>query len=90
MIERLMNLERPYGKSEYRKLSEKIVQLKQQLCGQLSPQGKDQLEELADIYLEQNAILLENRFIEGFCAAIDLAQDYLEHTTADPQQPPES
>lgn len=38
MIERLINLERPHGKSEYRKLSEKIVRLKQQLCGQLNPQ----------------------------------------------------
>ena len=35
MIERLMNLERPYGEPEYSRLSEQITQLKQTLIVQL-------------------------------------------------------
>lgn len=88
MIERLMNTERPYGELGYNELSEKIVQLKQQLSAQLSPQGKEQLEQLADTYLEQSAALQESSFIDGFCAAVDLALDYLEYTTANRQRPP--
>lgn len=93
MIERLINLEQPCEEPRYHKLTEQIVQLKQQLCGQLNPQGKEQLNQLTDIYLEQSAILRESAFIAGFCAAVDLASDCLMHritsnTTANQQQPP--
>lgn len=96
MIERLINSESSYGGPEYRKPSEKIIQLKQQLCGQLSPpQGKEQLEQLTDAYLEQSAVLLEVSFTDGFCTAVDLVLDYLEYritvrSKADPQQTQES
>ena len=36
MIERLMNLEHPYGEPQYRNLSEQIISLKQQLFSQLN------------------------------------------------------
>ena len=95
MIERLMNLERPYGEPEYSKLSAQIGRLKHQLCGQLSPQGKEQLEQLTNAYLEQSAALSECSFADGFCAAVDLALDYMEHRIAtcsktDQRQTPES
>lgn len=79
MIERLMNLERPYGEPEYSKLSAQISQLKQQLCEQLNQEGKTWLEQLADTYLEQSAVLSESSFTDGFCVAVDLVLDYLEH-----------
>ena len=96
MIERLINSGNSCDGPEYRKPSEKIIQLKQQLCGQLSPHGKEQLEQLTDTYLEQSAALLEVSFTNGFCAAVDLVLDYLEHritvccSKADQQQTQEA
>ena len=95
MIKRLMNLERPYGEPEYSRLSKQISQLKQQLYRQLNQEGKDWLERLADTYLEQSAILSESSFTDGFCAAVDLALDYLENrittcSKGDQRQTPES
>lgn len=95
MIERLMNLERPYGEPGYSKLSAQISQLKRQLNSQLNPQGKEQLEQLTNTYLEQSAALSEGSFTDGFCTAVDLMLDYLEHRIpacpkADQPQTPES
>ena len=91
IIERLINSERSYDGPEHHKPSAKVIQLKQQLRSQLSPQGKEQLEQLTDTYLEQSAALLEVSFTDGFCTAVDLVLDYLEHritarSRADPQQ----
>ena len=88
MIERLMNMGSLYGRPECSKLSEKIIRLKQQLYTQLSPQGKEQLEQLTDPYLEQSAALLESSFVDGFCSAVGLMQGYLKYTTINQQQPP--
>ena len=91
MIEILFNAESSCDGPEYRNLSEKIILLKQQLCSQLSPLGKEQIEQLTDAYLEQSAALLKVSFTDGFCTAVDLVMDYLEHriavrSKADPQQ----
>ena len=95
MIERLMNLEYLYGEPQDRNLSEQIILLKQQLGRQLNQQGKDQLDQLTDNYLAQLAALREAAFIDGFCSAVDLMVDYLEHKTAgrskaNQEQPPKS
>jgi len=94
MIERLMNLERPYGEPKCRNLSKQIISLKQQLYGQLNQQGKDHLEQLTDAYFAQFDTLREAAFIDGFCSAVDLMVEYLEHritggSKANQQQPPE-
>ncbi len=78
MIERLMNLEQPGMEPEYRKLTEQIIKLKQQLTGQLDAEGIRQLEQLTEAYLSQSEILLKREFYEGFCTAVDLILDYLE------------
>ena len=95
MIERLMNLEHPYGEPQYRNLSEQIISLKQQLFSQLNRQGKDQLDQLTDNYLAQLAALREAAFIDGFCSAVDLMVDYLEHkppsrSKTNQEQPPKA
>lgn len=95
MIEQLIKSEGSYNGPEFHKLSEEIVQLKQQLGSQLNQQGKEHLDQLTDIYLEQSTALLKASFIDGFCTAVDLALDYLEHrnisrSKANQQQPPES
>ena len=95
MIERLMNLEHPYGEPQYRNLSEQIISLKQQLFSQLNRQGKDQLDQLTDNYLAQLAALREAAFFDGFCSAVDLMVDYLEHTApgrskTNQEQPPKA
>ena len=65
MIERLMNLEQPCRESEYYNLLEQIILLKKRLYDQLNQQGKDQLEELTDIYTAQLSTLREAAFIDG-------------------------
>lgn len=95
MIERLMNQEWVCGESEYSELSAQIVLLKRQLCDQLTQQGKDQLDQLTDVCLNQFSILRDAAFIEGFCAAADVMTDYLKHkievcARANQQRPPES
>ena len=72
MIERLVNLERPYGEPEYSKLSAQISQLKQQLCSQLSPQGKDWLEQMTDTFMRQEPLILRDAFADGFWTAVEL------------------
>lgn len=76
MIERLMNLERPYGEPEYSKLSAQIGQLKQQLCGQLNQEGKDRLEQLTDIVMRQEHLILCDAFADGFWTAVELMLDF--------------
>lgn len=76
MIERLMNLERPYGEPEYSKLAEQINQLKQQLCGQLDPIGKGLLEQLADTCVRQETAILRDAFENGFWTAIELMMEF--------------
>ena len=95
MIERLINLERICEGPEYRKFSIQIIQLKRELYSQLDQRGKEQLEELTNVYLAQSSAILERSFTAGFCAAVELAADCLEGqntngSTANPQQPPES
>jgi hypothetical protein len=95
MIERLMNLEQPCRESEYYNLLEQIILLKKRLYDQLNQQGKDQLEELTDIYTAQLSTLREAAFIDGFCSSVNLMMDYLEHRIincpkANQEQPPES
>lgn len=95
MIERLIHSDQPCEGPEYRKRSEQIIQLKQELCRQLDQQGKQQLDQLTDLYLEQTASLTKRSFTEGFCTAVDLALDYFKHRSTDrsitnQQQPPES
>jgi len=77
MSERLMNPEHPYRKPECSKLAEQIIQLKRQLTEQLDQDGKGQLEQLADAYLNQSNLLLTDAFYDGFCAAVSLTLDYL-------------
>ncbi len=76
MIERLMNLERPYGEPEYSNLSEQITQLKQELNIQLDQEGKKGLERLSDTYIRQETVILRDAFADGFWSAIELMLEF--------------
>lgn len=76
MIERLMNLERPYGEPEYSKLSAQISQMKQQLCEQLNQEGKDWLEQLTDTFMRQEPLILRDAFADGFWTAVELMSEF--------------
>lgn len=76
MIERLMNLERPYGEPEYSNLSEQITQLKQELNIQLDQEGKKRLERLSDTYIRQETVILRDAFADGFWSAIELMLEF--------------
>lgn len=76
MIERLINLERPYGEPEYSRLSEQIAQMKQQLCFQLNQEGRNRLEQLTDIFMRQETVILHDAFADGFWTAVELMLDF--------------
>lgn len=76
MIERLINLERPYGEPEYSRLSAQISQLKQQLYGQLNQEGKNWLEQLVDTFMRQEHLILCNAFTDGFWTAVELMLEF--------------
>lgn len=76
MIERLMDLERPYGEPEYSKLGEQITRLMQQLCAQLDQPGKEWLEQLSDAYALQENTVLRDAFSDGFWTAAELCLEF--------------
>ena len=76
MIERLMNLERPYGEPEYSKLSAQTNQMKKQLFEQLNQEGKDWLEQLLDTFMRQEHLVLCDAFADGFWTAIELMLEF--------------
>lgn len=76
MIERLMNLERPYGEPEYSRLAEEITRLKQQLSGQLNQEGVQCLEQLTDFYVRQETSVLRDAFADGFWSAVELMLEF--------------
>lgn len=76
MIERLINLERPYGEPEYSRLSEQITQLKQGLIIQLDQEGRNRLEQLTDAYLRQENAVLRDAFADGFWSAVELMLEF--------------
>lgn len=79
MIERLLNLEHPCKDPGYNSQQKQIAQLTQELSERLDETGKIQLNQLTDAYLKQEAFLLKDAFLDGFCAAIELAIDCLRH-----------
>ncbi len=76
MMERLMDLERPYGEPEYSRLSEQIAGLKRRLAEQLGQEGVGQLEQLTDAYMRQEHAVLCDAFADGFWSAVKLALEF--------------
>lgn len=76
MIERLINLERPYGEPEYSKLSKQITMLQEQLAKQLNQEGKEWLEQLSDAYIRQSTAILYGAFADGFWSAVELMLEF--------------
>lgn len=79
MIERLINLEHPCRDPGYNSQQEQIAQLTQKLFERLDETGKSQLSQLTDAYMKQETFLLKDAFLDGFCAATELAIDCLRH-----------
>ena len=82
MIERLMDLERPYGEPKYSVLSEETSRLKALLYNQLDQEGMGWLEQLTDTYMRQEDAILRDAFADGFWAAVDLALEFQRGKTA--------
>lgn len=79
MIERLINLEHSCREPGYSSQQEQIAQLAQKLFERLDETGKSQLSQLTDAYMKQETFLLKDAFLDGFCAATELAIDCLRH-----------
>lgn len=78
MIERLINLERPYGEPEYSNLSKQIIRSKQELIAQLDQKGRERLEQLTDAYLRQENAVLRDAFAGDFWSALELMLEFLQ------------
>lgn len=76
MIERFMDLERPYGGPVYSKLAAESTQLKELLCKKLDGEGRRWLEKLTDTYVSQENGALRDAFADGFWSAVDLMLEY--------------
>ncbi len=76
MIERLMNLERPYGEPEYSKLSKEISKLKESLCDKLDQDGRNLLEQMTDACARRETNVLRDAFADGFWAAVELMLEF--------------
>ncbi len=76
MIERLMNLERPYGEPEYSELSEEISKLKDSLCDKLDQDGRKRLEQMADTCVRRETAVLRGAFADGFWTAVELILEF--------------
>ena len=83
MIKRLMNPERPYGEPEYSKMSEQIIKLQKALAEQLNQEHQVLLEQLSDTYIRQGNTMLADAFADGFCTAIELMLDFVQHRKED-------
>lgn len=83
MIKQLMNPERPYGEPEYSKLSKKITKMQKALAEQLDQEHQVLLEQLSDTYIRQGNNMLEDAFADGFCTAIELMLDFVQHRQED-------
>lgn len=81
MIERLMNQELRYGEPEFSKAEDKILKLQQELSTLLSEDGQRLLSQLTDEYIHQGNIMMNDVFIAGFCAAVEVMLDFLHHKT---------
>jgi len=77
MIERLMDMEHPYGEPEYSKLSHEITRLRRILEKQLDREGVEYLEQLSDAYISQGSAVLRDAFADGFWCAVELMLEHL-------------
>lgn len=76
MLERLMNMERPYGEPEYSGISKQISEIRQSLEGRLELDARALLEELSDAHIRRETVLLKDAFTDGFWSAIELMLEY--------------
>ena len=83
MIERLMQEEARYGEPEYSRRSTEIVQATRALCETLDAEEKQHLAQLEDAYQARETAAIRSAFQEGFCVAVRLALDVLEHSRQD-------
>lgn len=84
MLERLMNVERPYGEPQYSKLSKQTAYLVQQLKLQLDEDVRMVLEQLCDTYIRQGSIMLPDAFEDGFWTAVELMLEFYHHKSGLP------
>ena len=83
MIERLMKENTRYGEPEYSRAGEAISQAIQSLSAKLDQDGWKLLSQVEEAYQAREAAVIRSTFQEGFCAAVRLALEVLEHSHRD-------
>ena len=79
MIETLLREGARYGEPEYSRESAVIIETARALSQQLDQGGKQLLAELEDAYQAREAAVLRSAFAGGFCSAVRLGLEVLEH-----------
>lgn len=75
-----MQEEARYGEPEYSRKSAEIDQTTRALYEILDADEKKRLAQLEDAYQAREAAAIRSAFQEGFCTAVRLALDVLEHS----------
>ncbi len=84
IIECLLNEESKYGEPQYSEISQEIAKMKEKLGQQLNTDGQALLEEISDRYIYQGSFLIRDAFLEGFCVAMEIIFDVIEHRRNQP------
>lgn len=78
MIEKLFNEERQYGEPIFSQTTAQIIRVRESVRNKLDDTGKEQLEQLEDLYIRQNNAIVKGVYAEGFSAAVKLLVEALD------------
>ena len=79
MIEKLIRSCFRYGEPTYKEKSAEIDEMIQMLSQELSAYKKPLLERLEDSYQAREGAVIRSAFIDGFCTAVQLVVEVVEH-----------
>ncbi len=82
MIERLMINDFLQDNPGYQAITRHIAELRRSVSEKLDPEDRELLDRLADAYIGQCTMLVNDAFTSGFCAAVELALEILQHRSA--------
>ncbi len=82
MIERLMTNHFLQDNPGYQEITQHIAEIRHAVSKNLDPEDREMMERLADAYIGQCTMLVNDAFTSGFCAAVELALEILQHRSA--------
>lgn len=78
MINQLFDHEKfTYGGQEAQKIAMQIADIRDKLSHGLDKDNTDLLQQLENLYIQQDRLIMEDAFIEGFCAMMSIIAEFL-------------